>query len=187
MGLMDSFWAICLHVDNWVTRQIERLWPKWTFVNVVMVVVAKYTPIAMLGLFVTAAADVIGGTSDERMTFLRAGSAIVAAVVIRLIHEPISRLLARPRPFDTEPFQPLLAHDPGDSFPSNHAGGAMALACGASGLSGYHTILLVMAICLCISRVYCGLHYMSDVVVGAAGGICVGLICANLAASLAWW
>ncbi|WAH35782.1 phosphatase PAP2 family protein [Alicyclobacillus dauci] len=184
MGITNWIWQTCTYCDALITREIHRLWRRLPWLNAAMVVVAKYTPVFMLAVLVVAATGILQTTQHYVVTFASVSSSIVAAVAIRLIHEPISRMTARPRPFDTEPFEPLLAHEQGESFPSNHAGGALALACGAIHLPFFREILLVMALCLCFSRIYCGLHHFSDVVVGAIGGTTVGLLCAGIQAGI---
>lgn len=179
MGLTDRFWRVCTHADKETTDWLSRLWRTMPWLNAAMAVIAKYTPIVMLGVLVLAATGWFH-TAGTAVALWGVSSSIVAAVVIRLLHEPVSKLTLRPRPFDTEPFEPLLEHDPGESFPSNHAGGALALACGAVHVAGFAPLLFILAILLCISRIYCGLHHLSDVVVGAAGGVVIGLICAQL-------
>ncbi|GMA62285.1 phosphatase PAP2 family protein [Alicyclobacillus fastidiosus] len=177
MELTSAVWRQFTRADAAVTRSLTEMWPKAPWLNAVMIVTAKYTPIVMLAVLVVAASDVIEVTT-EVTAFTSVAASIVAALVIRTLHEPVSRLTSRPRPFDTEPFEPLLAHDRGESFPSNHAAGAMALACGAIHLPGYNCILLTLAVGLCFSRIYCGLHHLSDVVVGAVGGTTCGIVCA---------
>ncbi|EPZ48299.1 phosphatase PAP2 family protein [Alicyclobacillus acidoterrestris] len=177
MGLTDWLWRGFSLADAVVTRRLEKLWITTPWLNALMIIAAKYTPIVMLAILVIAAANIVEVTTAE-VSFVSVASSIVAALLIRALHEPVSRLTNRPRPFDTEPFEPLLEHERGESFPSNHAGGSMALACGALHLPFYPWLLLVLAILLCFSRIYCGLHHLSDVLVGALGGATCGVVCA---------
>jgi undecaprenyl-diphosphatase len=86
-------------------------------------------------------------------------------------------LVDRPRPFDTlADADPLLGGTLGSSFPSGHAAtsfaGAVVLAyLFRRGL----VVLLLLALAIAYSRVYLGVHYPSDVLVGAALGAAVAL------------
>lgn len=184
MDIADWIWNRSTRIDLAITRYMQMMWRKSHLINATMVIVAKYTPIFMLLTLVIASTGWLRVGSAPSHAPWNVASSIVSALVIRALHEPISRFVHRPRPFDSEPFQPLLRHDPGDSFPSNHAAGGFALAAGAQHLSGYFPILLCLAILLAISRIYCGLHHFSDVWIGALGGICVGLTIATIGSSL---
>lgn len=180
MDISGWFWFQCTRLDNQVTKRVSQIWRVSSSLNAGMIITAKYTPIAMLSVLVIAAFGLISLDISPAQRFWSVASAIVSALVIRVLHEPVSRITARDRPFDTEPFEPLLDHDAGDSFPSNHAGGAFALAIGASHLPSFHVILLCLAIALSVSRIYCGLHHFSDVFTGALGGVTVGLVFADI-------
>lgn len=170
-------------IEKWdlkTTRRISDMWSRSIWLNAAMIVCAKYTPIMMLAILVIAASGIALQPDSLRNADWSVTASIVAAIAIRVLHEPITRLVSRPRPFDAEPFEPLLTHDSGDSFPSNHAAGAMALAFGSIHLSGVNVILVVLGLWLCIARIYCGLHHMSDVLAGASGGMAVGSVFAYL-------
>lgn len=161
--------------DMYFTKKLTRLWTRWPWFNASMIALAKYTPVMMLAVLVLAAFRLWPLEYLPQSATWSVASSMLSAIVIRCLHEPISRYVSRSRPFDTEPFEPLLAHDTGDSFPSNHSAGAMALAFGAVHLPGVCVLLLLMAIWLCFSRIYCGLHHTSDVLAGASGGMAVGV------------
>ena len=83
----------------------------------------------------------------------------------------------RPRPFETIPqADPLVGATVGQSLPSGHAATSFAGAVVLSYLlprSAPYVFLLATAIAF--SRIYVGVHYLSDVVAGAALGAAVGL------------
>ncbi|WP_067619391.1 phosphatase PAP2 family protein [Alicyclobacillus acidiphilus] len=184
MDVTEWLWDRAERMDAAITRAMQRLWQVSHLLNATMVIVAKYTPIFMLVTLVIASTGWLPVEANAAKAPWNVASSICAALLIRGIHEPISRLVSRPRPFDTEPFQPLLRHDPGESFPSNHAAGGFALAMGAVHLPGYFPILLCLAIVLACSRTYCGLHHATDVVIGSLGGIGTGLVVASFARCL---
>ncbi|GMA58605.1 undecaprenyl-diphosphatase [Alicyclobacillus sacchari] len=183
MGRVMTVWRHIEQVDTKVMKWIEARWGCSYAFDSAMITSAKYTPLVILMILV------MGSTGFAypglRMTAVTsAASAILSAVMVRVLHEPVSRLVRRPRPFDEEPWQPLLWHEPGDSFPSNHAAGGFALAIGAYHLGPYFPLLLGLAIWLAIARAYCGLHHVSDVVVGAIGGSTTGVTFACLQQAL---
>lgn len=138
-----------------------------------MMVCALWTPVVMLAL-ITAAAWGWGVSPDRVALAHRHGwLAVAAAVLVRVLQEPLSRWWDRPRPFEAG-YAPLLAHGRGGSFPSNHAAGAFALASAFAGVPGYGPVLWVLAGWLALARVYCGLHHPVDVVAGALHGALMG-------------
>lgn len=86
----------------------------------------------------------------------------------------------RKRPYETLDFYPITYKNKaksGSSFPSRHTASAALI---AMAIYAYMPILgwmmLFLAILVGISRVFSGMHYISDVVVGFAFGVIVGLI-----------
>ncbi len=121
----------------------------------------------------------LAGGSDEHRLF--AAGALAAGVSIALLM-PLKRRFRRRRPCATG-LHPLYDVRPREHFaadrfsvPSGHAMNAFAIAT-AIGL-GWPPLLLplaVVAACVAASRVLLGLHYMSDVVVGALLGSAIGV------------
>lgn len=167
-------------IYNWITRQ----WGKRTLVDAFFVVAARWTPIVMLCVIVIAstvlASTALASQNPGGFVFAPAATSILSAIAVRLVNEPLTRVMKRRRPFEQSLSQPLLHHDEGGSFPSNHAAGAFALAIGFISPSPYFSVLLVLAVLLAVARVYTGLHYVTDVIAGAVNGITVALLVAVL-------
>ncbi len=97
---------------------------------------------------------------------------------------PLKNLVARPRPYTQIPALTMLMECPSDySFPSGHACSSFAVAgslCWSleKRWNWIRIPALILAILIAFSRLYVGVHYPSDVLVGAAIGL-VGsyLIC----------
>lgn len=92
-----------------------------------------------------------------------------------LLSRFIGFLYFRPRPFVSLEIDPIITMTPfSKSFPSSHALVSVAL---AVLLFSYHRRLgiwaIFVAVLICICRVLVGVHYPSDVLVGAALGVVV--------------
>lgn len=142
------------------------------WLNGVMVWVAGY------GLFVSGAAVVASVTRRHAYTFLpwaAVGGAI--AIALDLVG---GHLIVHSRPFVVLGMQPLLPHQPDNSFPSDHSAVAAYLAATLWFVDFPMALLSTMAaIAIGIARVYCLLHWPSDIgggwLIGALPAILVGL------------
>lgn len=83
--------------------------------------------------------------------------------------------IARPRPFMVLPdVHLLIPGKEGFSLPSGHAAQAFAAATILCKFFRRHALFLTIAILVCFSRVYLGVHFASDVIVGAIIGMIIG-------------
>ena len=102
--------------------------------------------------------------------------AFAAAALARLgIVELIRFLWEKPRPFIENNVNLLLAHSASASFPSGHAAFFFALST-VIFLSNKKTGILffIASFLISISRVFCGIHWPSDIIAGAIVGIFCG-------------
>jgi undecaprenyl-diphosphatase len=95
----------------------------------------------------------------------------------------------RPRPFRTvEGADALTTHVVGQSFPSGHATTSFA---GATMLAFFFPRvapwLFLLAVAIAFSRVYIGVHYLGDVLAGAALGVAWALVVLVLLRRFAPW
>jgi undecaprenyl-diphosphatase len=100
-------------------------------------------------------------------------SYVIAAVLADLLKD----VFDRPRPSLVDPnVHPLIQVPSSAAMPSGHAAGAFAAAV-AVGLvhPRLRWPLVVLAALIALSRVWLGVHYLSDVLVGAALGTAVAL------------
>lgn len=139
------------------------------WLNDVMVVVAGY------GLLLSGAAFVVGVTRRHAYRFLpwvAVGGAIAIALDLMGGH-----LVVHSRPFVALGVQPLLAHPPDNSFPSDHSAVAAYLAA-TLWFVDVPTALIstVAALAIGVARVYCLVHWPSDI----GGGWLIGVLPAIL-------
>jgi undecaprenyl-diphosphatase len=109
------------------------------------------------------------------------GAVALAAGVANGLLVPLKRCFRRPRPCDLEPNPHFGAHYRpqfrGDafSFPSGHTLNAFAVGTViALGFPSLAPLAFLVAVSVGGSRVFLGLHFVTDVVVGAVLGVVIG-------------
>jgi len=110
---------------------------------------------------------------------IAAASAVAAAAVALLGNVVLGQLWYHSRPFVDHPHQTLLLvrHGADNSFPSDHASVAFAVAFAVLAFyRRFGVALLVVAVAVAIDRVFVGVHYPVDV----AASLLVGLAAALL-------
>jgi len=79
--------------------------------------------------------------------------------------------VARPRPYESLGFTPLVSHFSSKSFPSLHASMSFSvLPVLVRVFSGLRWLWIAVILLISFSRVYLGVHYLSDVIAGAMIG-----------------
>lgn len=113
------------------------------------------------------------GSVQTRWAVLAAAIAVGLSVSLFMV---LKKLISRPRPCDVWLDIPCLMAPPDRfSFPSGHTMTAFAVyAAYAEMLPGSAAIFLPVAILMGLSRVVLGLHYPTDVLVGALLGTAIG-------------
>lgn len=145
---------------TWTMKTASRLgdWPLW----------------ATTGLCLLASADERGR--------LAAGAAAIAIGLSVLLFKIVKNLVGRPRP--SEKWQGLTSLLPAPdrfSFPSGHTMTAFAVwAALAQTLPALGPLFLAAALLIGVSRVFLGMHYPTDVLVGALLGSALGRGAAGL-------
>lgn len=122
-------------------------------------------------MFGAAAAVLIITRNEKAFKF------IFATAIIIIFNMAARELIGRKRPFDTLGINSIAEHKSVGSFPSNHSASAMAIAMAFSYVDYiYGAVVFVMAIITGVSRVFAGLHYLSDVLAGFFVGIFLGYV-----------
>jgi len=87
----------------------------------------------------------------------------------------VKLLVRRPRPV-LEGLPPLGGAPSSLSFPSAHATSSFAVATAMTRVDELGALAFLLAIALALGRPYLGMHYPSDVLVGAGIGVLLGLL-----------
>jgi undecaprenyl-diphosphatase len=105
-------------------------------------------------------------------------SAGLSFVLGLAFNQLILLVVQRIRPYDAGLTHLLIAPSADPSFPSDHATASFAIAAAflAHGMRRYGLAFLVAAFVIGFSRVYIGMHYVSDVLGGALTGIAAALL-----------
>lgn len=97
---------------------------------------------------------------------------LVVPAVVFVLGTALRRAINRPRPYETLGFTPLFPKDTkGQSLPSRHCFSAACIAVAAIPVSpAAAAVLAGLAVVIALTRVLCGVHYISDVLVGVVFG-----------------
>jgi undecaprenyl-diphosphatase len=135
---------------------------------------------SLLVIAIGLAADL----ASRRRFPLAAVLAATSYLVATLLADVLKAATNRPRPSVADPtIHPLIAVPGSNSLPSGHAAGAFAAAL-AVGLvhPRLRWPLLLLAGLIALSRVWLGVHYLTDVIAGAALGCAVAYAAFRIAA-----
>lgn len=97
---------------------------------------------------------------------------LVVPAVVFVLGTALRRAINRPRPYETLDFAPLFPKDTkGQSLPSRHCFSAACIAVAAFPVSpAAAAVLAGLAVVIALTRVLCGVHYISDVLAGLVFG-----------------
>ena len=163
----------------------------WTPVIIALVVLAWWRGGIRWRAFVVCAAvaallceGVIGGPLKKIIGRLRPHD-VMSEVVKRTLPSAKPQVLALFQAPTTEPAKPAPIGTRGRSFPSSHTVNMFAVAAVALVLLGAHGWWFVLiAAVVAWSRVYCGVHWPSDVIFSAPLGLLAGWLVAVVAKRL---
>lgn len=162
-----------LNMDRYITELIGELHGKNVYLDELFIFIADYSSYFFAVVFL-----VLVGFMGVKAVSNYSGKDFYGLVILPLallINLLIRELVSRERPFSAlEDFSSLIYHSYENSFPSNHAAASFAIAAMVFLINkrlGY--VVFVGALIVSLSRVYVGVHYLSDVMVGALVSILV--------------
>jgi len=172
-------------MDIALTQFINNLSGRNPAVDQVMIAITNY------GIYVLVAATALlwwkcDERAEARNACLVAGLSFLASLALNQV---LLLFLHRVRPYDVGVSHLLITANPDWSFPSDHATAAAAIIAGLwlKKLPRIAAVFGAFAALICFSRVYVGVHYVSDVVGGAAIGTLVAFILAQLYRDDSWY
>ena len=121
----------------------------------------------------------IGNYPPMRHAALVAGLSFILALAINML---IGLFVHRVRPNDAGLTHALISISPDWSFPSDHSATSMAIAAALwfQDRKKLASVFLIAAVAVGLSRIFVGVHYVSDVVSGAMVGIAVAYVVSKL-------
>lgn len=156
-------------LDRWLIRRSEL--HRSPLLDQLFTGASRAANRSLIWLAVGGLLAAVGGRRGRRAA-TRGLTAI--AIASTVANGPLKLLIRRARPNWRAP---LVAAPRTTSFPSGHAASAFAFAVAASReMPRAAAVLLPLAATVSYSRVYVGVHYPSDVLLGAALGASAGLI-----------
>ena len=162
-----------LRLDGQLLVAIQGLHQPW-----LDPVVSFYTKLGDAGLlFIALSLGMLIYKPTRRAGLLALFAMILGLLVTNVTIKP---LVERARPWLLWPIEPLVTEKDPNSFPSGHTCAAFAAAMAWARtlpLKRDQVIAVVMAVLMGLSRLYVGVHYPSDVLVGAV----IGSLCAWIA------
>ncbi len=157
-------------IDKIIFEAIHSLVHKWWLLDWLGILIAEYLPYLLV---LTAIFILIIERNWRGRVYLFALSGLSVILARGIITETIRFFYYRPRPFLALNFQSLIGNtDVAGSFPSGHATAYFALALAVFYINkkwGWR--FLIAAILMGLARVFVGVHWPSDILVGAIIGL----------------
>lgn len=193
--------------DQWLMLRVNRDWTNafldhllptvtsfaaWTPLIILIAVIAAWRGGFRIRAFLVCATlaallseGLVGGPLKKIIGRVRPNETL-SAVVKRTVPLAHPQMLAMFRLADVEPGYDLKPGVRGKSFPSSHTVNMFAVAAVALGFLGRRGwIFFGAAVLVAWSRVYCGVHWPSDVIGSAPMGLLSGWVVTRLAEL--WW
>lgn len=158
-------------MDRWFVQRLQAWIEKHAFGHTAAVFLARsgYLVYILFGLLQWLRPGSPGEQLHRRRSLMEA---LLAVLVSSMASFCIGRLWRRHRPFVAhQELRQVIRHEANASFPSNHTMNAFAAA-----LAIFHrqclpgVLLIIWSTLIGLSRVACGLHYLTDIL----GGMLVG-------------
>jgi undecaprenyl-diphosphatase len=158
-------------LDHYLFGIIFGLAHRNVFADTLAVFLARWVPYLLVIGFFTLLFGAFRKGKERLFYFIQA--ALIGILGRGVITELIRFFSNRPRPFEVLGFDPLMAHNSFEpSFPSGHAAFYFGLALAAYFMDRKWGIMyFVLASLIGIARIFVGVHWPLDVVIGTVIGI----------------
>ena len=157
-------------IDALFFFSINSLAFKCFWIDVLVIFLAKYLPFVLVGVLLLFL------LKNYKKYFFMVASAIVSAALVTIIVKLIRFFFYQPRPFVALSITPLIEHIADSSFPSLHTAFFFAISTTVlfhNKKAGYW--FFAGSCLIAISRIVAGLHWPSDILIGASLGILIAL------------
>ncbi len=165
-----------MEIDLFLFNLIHGFADRSGFIDGIGIFFARFVPY----LLVLVALWILVRIRGWRHRFYFFSLAALALIISRgILTEVIRFWVNRPRPFELLSFTPLISHDAGGSFPSGHATAYFALSFIVFLFLRSYPVdsrrwglwFLSGSAFMALARVFAGVHWLSDVLGGAAIGL----------------
>lgn len=156
-----------------VDRTASRLLARDDLGDAVDATIAAATDLGSVYAILGAAGTLVaGGRTDRAVEVAAAG--LAAWTVGQAAKGPVRR----PRPYQADGARRLVHEPAGTSWPSGHAAvaGAIAVAAWPSAQPSRRPVVAALPAFVAVSRVYVGVHYVTDVLAGVGIGVATGAV-----------
>ena len=165
-----------MNLDFLIFQSFNRVAGKMPFLDSLAIFFAQYAGYLILLLLLVFLLR--NFKKYKKPTILSLSAAFISRFVVV---ELIRYLYFRPRPFVVGSVNLLIPHNPTASFPSGHASFYFALSSVIYFFNKKLGILFfIISALIGVSRIYCGLHWPLDILVGAMVGVLVGWLFVRL-------
>lgn len=133
----------------------------------------KVLPYIMVA--VVPALLIIKGFTGIDIDFFRM---IYVPLFVLILTTVLRKIIKKPRPYEVYDTEPVIKRDgKGESMPSRHTSSAFIIAMAAIPVSlPLFIVLTATAVIIALTRIFAGVHFISDVIVGALIPIVAGII-----------
>ncbi|MCH5298708.1 MAG: phosphatase PAP2 family protein [Ruminococcus sp.] len=156
-------------------KRIGEFFGRHSFMLAVLKLVYKYLPYPVFVAYPSLLVYLFfhyGIISEEFLKVLFVPAVVFVAVTL------FRKICNRQRPYEKYDIKPIVHKEKkGQSFPSRHAASEFIIAMAFLYVSpALGIVLLFVGAVMCVSRVLCGVHFIKDVLVGAALSVLIGYI-----------
>lgn len=164
---------------NKLDRRDRALFNRWAIAPAATHAVQRFWRIIthLGGVQVTVTAGLVPLAFGQDLLQLAAWNALLTLGISHFVVQVMKRKLSRPRPSTSVGCSTFIEEPDRFSCPSGHAAAAMSVAVVyAMTFPAWAAPLLALALAVGVSRVFLGVHYPGDVVIGQAIAILTGAL-----------